>query len=200
MIIVPHVAPSPHRRRTRGVGHSTAYHLTTHRRHLPIPLHHAHQTRLDLHAQQRQPLGGRSAPTILGQGKHPNVTLWEGFSEGCRQIAERASAIIEITMMRWACSFESMDTSSCRPSWQGHGSWQLEQNHQLQILLGCRDHVLLTPLQLKERFPGSNLEDIVLGRYGAKGQGRGVGAQNTRDAAPGATKPNKKKRPTPWKY
>jgi len=51
------------------------------------------------------------------------------------------------------------------------GKRQLEQNHRLQKSLGCRDHVLLTPLQLKERFPWLNVEDILLGSYGAKGEG-----------------------------
>ncbi|KAL7471054.1 hypothetical protein ACHAXS_011332, partial [Conticribra weissflogii] len=51
------------------------------------------------------------------------------------------------------------------------GKRQMERNHRLQKSLGCHDHVLLTPLQLKERFPWLNVEDILLGSFGAKGEG-----------------------------
>lgn len=51
------------------------------------------------------------------------------------------------------------------------GKEQLIRNHEVQKSAGCKDIHLQTPMQLRQRFPWLNVDDILLGSFGEKGEG-----------------------------
>lgn len=51
------------------------------------------------------------------------------------------------------------------------GKEQLVQNNKVQQSAGCTDIHLMGPSQLKQKFPWLNTNDIVLGSFGASGEG-----------------------------
>lgn len=51
------------------------------------------------------------------------------------------------------------------------GMERMKQNHDIQVAAGC-DHIhLLSPDQLRDKFPWLNVSDVYLGSYGTKGEG-----------------------------
>ena len=51
------------------------------------------------------------------------------------------------------------------------GKAQMIKNHKTQVESGCEDIRLLSQEELREKFPWMNVDDILLGSYGEKGEG-----------------------------